>query len=187
MEKWVLPQTVEIGNEIYKINTDYRDILEIIEYLNSDEDEQTRALIVLSLFYDGFSQMDNANYEEALKYLMLFINCGEAIDDRPIPKMIDWEQDYSMIAPEINKIAGYEVRLASYLHWFTFIGYFHSIGDGQLAMIVSIRNKKRKGQRLEKWEREFYRDNKEKIDLKVKYTAEEQAEIDRLNRLMEGG
>ena len=42
--------------------------------------------------------------------------------------------------------------------------------------ILSIRIKKSKGKKLEKWEQEFYRENKSLIDLKRKLTAEEEEE-----------
>jgi len=41
-----------------------------------------------------------------------------------------------------------------------------------------------KGKKLEKWEQEFYRNNKRQCDLKRKHTKEEQAEIDYWNRLL---
>ena len=50
--------------------------------------------------------------------------------------------------------------------------------------VLNIRQKKAKGKKLEKYEQEYYRENKNLIDFKAKYTDEEQAEIDRLNKLL---
>ena len=182
-----LPVSVEIGGRDWKISTDYRDILDIIDQL-SDEDctPYERFYISLGLFYDDFETMPESDYLEAYKQMSLFISCGEEDDRRPSVKLIDWEQDERIIASEINKVAGYEVRAVPYLHWWTFIGYFNGIGDGHLSTVVNIRNKLKRGKKLEKWERDYYNENRRTVDLRQKYTAEEKAEMERLKELLKG-
>lgn len=183
---WSLPVTVTLPSGEYVIHSDYRDILDIIAHLQDPEDtEEERLYIGLRLFYEDFPLIPTTEWTDAAKAMMAFINCGKATEDEPLaPKLVDWEQDAPIIVADINKVAGYEIRALDYLHWWTFIAYFHGIGDGQLALIVSIRQKLRKGQALEKWEREFYRENRSRIDLRCRYTAEEQAEMDKLNKLL---
>ena len=41
-----------------------------------------------------------------------------------------------------------------------------------LATVVGIRHKLAKGQKLEKWEQQFYRENKEIVDLRPQLTKE---------------
>lgn len=77
-----------------------------------------------------------------------------------------------------------EVRVVAFLHWWTFMAYFNAIGEGQLSTLVSIRDKLRRGKKLEKWEQEYYRKNKERVDLKKRYSAEELAEQERLKKLL---
>ncbi len=89
-----------------------------------------------------------------------------------------------MIVADVNKVAGVEVRAVEFLHWWTFMAYFHAIGEGQLSTLVSIRDKLRRGKKLEKWEQEYYRKNKDKVDLKKHYSAEELAEQERLKKLL---
>ena len=48
------------------------------------------------------------------------------------------------------------------------------IGECTFATIVSIRAKKQKGKKLEKWEEEFYRENYDKVNLPQKLTKEEE-------------
>jgi hypothetical protein len=86
--------------------------------------------------------------------------------------MIDWEQDAPIIIPEINKVAGKEVRLDPNIHWWTFFGWFMGIGDGLLASVLHIRKKKSLHKKLEKWEEEFYRANKALVDFAPKETPE---------------
>ena len=45
-------------------------------------------------------------------------------------------------------------------------------------------HKLRRGKKLEKWEQEYYRKNKERVDLKKRYSAEELAEQERLKKLL---
>lgn len=98
---------------------------------------------------------------------------------------MDWEQDQAIIFPAINKVAGYEVRNPDkYLHWWSFLGMFGEIGEGLYSQVMSIRSKMAKGKKLDKTDKEFYNEHKELIDIKVKLTAEEQAELDFIDNLV---
>ena len=107
-------------------------------------------------------------------------------DDKKRPTLMDWEQDAALIIPAVNRVAGHEVRAEKYIHWWTFLGYYMEIGESAFSQVVSIRQKKAKGKPLEKWEQEYYRENKRLIDLRTKYTHEECEERDRLNALLQG-
>ena len=113
---------------------------------------------------------------EACEKVCAFIDCGQVDDGKPKPKLIDWDADAPVIIPEINKVAGKEVRLDPNIHWWTFFGWFMGIGDGLLASVLHIRSKKAKGKKLEKWEQEFYAANKAMIDMKAPETEEIKAE-----------
>lgn len=187
MSGWNLPYTVEWNGVSRSVATDYRDILEIIGYLTDENlSAQERVYIALGLFYDDFAILEKPDYPEAYERMCWFIACGEEDDGGRGIKLIDWEQDERMIVADINKVAGCEVRSVPYLHWWTFIGYFNSIGDGQLSTVVSIRNKLKRGKKLEKWERDYYNEHKKSVDIKPKYTAEEKAEMERLKEMLDG-
>ena len=88
---------------------------------------------------------------------------------------MDWDQDADIIIPAINRVAGTgDVRAMPYLHWWTFLGYYMEIGESLFSNIVQIRQKKAKRKKLEKWEQEFYRENKKLIDIKAKLSEEEE-------------
>lgn len=186
MNRWELPESVTIDGREYVIHADYRDILDIVSHLQNPEDtEQERIYIALALFYENFDSMPPDDYQAALDSLLLFLNCGEAeTDTRPQPKLIDWDQDADLIVSGINKAAGMEIRSLPFLHWWTFISFFNAIGDGPLATVVSIREKRRKGKKLSDWEKEFYRNHRDTIDFRAKYTPEELAEQERLKKLL---
>lgn len=174
---WALPTAVSIGGVNYSVNSDYRDVLDIINYLNDkSESEQVRLYVALKLFYEDFDSIPMKHRDEAVNALMKFINCGEDSEEssRPSPKRIDWEQDNLAIVSDVNRAAGCEVRALPYLHWWTFISYFNAIGAGQLSTLVGIRDKLRKGQKLDEWEQEYYAENKSRVDFKQQLTPEEQ-------------
>jgi len=173
MGGWELPDSAEIAGKEYRINADYRDILNIIARLNDiEEDEQTRVYVAMALFYEGFDTMPESSWPEAVRWLYSFIGCGEE-DGSPQIKTIDWEQDRQIIVSDVNKVAGQEIRALPFCHWWTFISWFRAIGDGQLATVVSIREKLRKGKKLADLERDFYRSNRSMVDFKTKYTAQD--------------
>ena len=183
MEGWSLPREAMIGNKTYRLHTDYRDILEIFSYLQDDGlPEFLRWQIALALFYEG--DIPEEDFQAAAEYFRWFVCCGQAEAETPGPKLLDWQQDAQVIAGEVNKVAGQEIRLLQYVHWWTFMGWFHSIGEGDLSMLVSIREKLSRGKKLEKWEQEFYRRNKARVILRKKYSASELAEKERLQRLL---
>jgi hypothetical protein len=72
-------------------------------------------------------------------------------------------------------VLGYECRSVEYLHWWTFMGAYMEIGgDCAFSQIVSLRSKLAKGKKLEKYEREWLRQNWDLVTLPTKYTAEDE-------------
>lgn len=186
MTGWDLPEWVEVCGTDYRIHADYRDILDIIARLNApDQEEQTQLYVVLALFYQEFKEMPPKDYPAALERLFWFLNGGqEEQGARPRPKTVDWEQDRALIIADLNRVAGCEVRALPFCHWWTFLAWFNGIGEGQLSTVVSIREKRRKGKKLEDWEKEFYQEHREMVDFQKKYTAQELEEQTRLNKLL---
>lgn len=181
MINYDLPTEIIIDDITYPINRkgDYRMILDVISALNDEElSEQEKAYCALNIFYDFHIP---PNVQRAVNEMMLFINCGEDHDkeDKKQPIM-SWEQDFPLLVAPMNKVLGREMRLEKYLHWWTFIGAYMEIGECSFSNIINIRTKKRKGIKLEKWEQEFYNENRKKIDLKVKFDKEEEAFLNSL-------
>lgn len=186
MDGWSLPTTATIGGTVYQLHTDYRDVLDIMRQLTDEaEPEYIRWTVAVALFYEDGEAMPQNQRQEAMTYLAAFIAGPDAPQQNaPAPKLLDWEQDAGVIVASVNKVAGCEVRALPYLHWWTFLAYFACIGDGALATLVAIRDKLRRGKKLEKWEREYYREHKAQVDLRRPYTAEEIAERERLKQLL---
>ena len=180
---WDLPTEAVIGGKRLSLHADYRDILEIFSYLDDpDLPEYLRWKIALALFYEG--EIPPEDQQEAVTYLLTFLSCGKQENSKPGPKLMDWEQDAQMIVADVNKVAGQEIRALPFVHWWTFMAWFHAIGEGQLSTVVSIRDKLRRGKKLESWEKDFYRENKENVDLKKRYSSEELQEQARLEQIL---
>lgn len=193
MYAWELPTSLNVGGKDYKIRTDYRVILDILSALNdpeifepgmTDEEKQTeKAMTMLQILYIDFDSMPSCDWEEASKKASDFIDCGIKNDEKPSPKTMDWEQDAPLIVPAINKVYNNDIRSVEYMHWWTFFGLYMEIGESTFATVINIREKRRKGKKLEKWEKEFYSKNKSLIDLKVKKSERSEEEKNELRKL----
>lgn len=180
---WGLPSEAVIGGKKYRIHGDYRDILEIFSYFSDpDLPLYLQWQIALALFFD--EPIPEEDQPEAMDYLLRFINCGNAQEPSAGHKLLDWEQDASMIVADVNKVAGQEIRALPFLHWWTFMAYFHAIGEGQLSTVVAIRDKIARGKKLEDWEKSFYRENKKRVDLPVRYSQAERRQRERLEKML---
>lgn len=177
-----LPTSLEVDGKQYEIRSDFRTALLIFEaYNDCDLLDEEKASICIECLYEDIPE----NTEEALNKATWFLDGGDMPKSKQQPKKImDWEQDQSIIFPAVNKVAGYETRTADYLHWWSFLGLFNEIDEGLYSQVINIRSKKAKGKKLEKWETEFYNDHKELIDIKEKLTPEEQEELDFINELI---
>ena len=178
----ILPKSLEIGDTEYKIRSDFRVALLIFEAFNDIElTDSEKIKVCLECLYEEVPD----DMETAYKKAVWFLDGGDIPKSKPLrKKTFDWKQDESLIFSAVNKSAGFETRSAEYIHWWTFLGYFSEIGDGLFSQVLNIRSKKAKGKKLEKWELEFFSEHRELIELKQVYSAEEQAEIDRLNAIL---
>ena len=183
MDLWRLPTALPVGGREYPIHADFRDILEIFSYFQDETlPEFIRWEIGLTLFYEG--AIPEEHRQEAMEQMSRFLRCG--VREKAGPRLIDWQSDAPMIVAEINRVAGQEVRAMPFVHWWTFLSWVHAIGQGQLATVVAIRDKLRRGKKLDEGERAFYRQNKSLVQLPKQYTAEELAQQQRLLDLLDG-
>lgn len=141
-------------------------VLDCFVCLNdTDLTEQERVLASLIIFYEDFNDIadisaeDNSTIQKLIKAMYNFFECGENPTHSTPFKVIDWNKDSQIIASAVNKVANMEVRSVEYLHWWTFMGYFSEVGESVLATVVSIRNKIKRGKKLEKYEKEFMHNN----------------------------
>lgn len=170
-----LPENVEINGEKYAIRSDFRAVIDILTALSDSElSNQDKAETALEIFYPDFDDMPFSDYEDALRQCYRFIDRGQTPkEQKKQPVLMSWEQDFNMIIAPVNRIAGCEVRALGYCHWWTFLSWYSEIGDCLFAQVVRIRDKKARGKALDKQDREFYKRNRDIIDLKTTYTDAE--------------
>lgn len=183
MDLWQLPDSVNLGGKNFCFDPDYRNILEIFRWFqNPNLTDFFKWEICLALFYKETVPEDLV--PQAISYFLDFVNMGAP--SRPGPRLIDWEQDAGLILSDINGLLGRDIRKEKHIHWWTFLSWFHSITSGQLLSVVQVRRKLSLHQPLTEAEKAFYRQAKDKIDLKARYTPEEQAQRAALNALLDG-
>lgn len=175
-----LPKTATVSGKELAIRYDFRVILTILELLNDIElDDSDKAEAMLDLFYLNPEQIGNIS--EAIEECYRFIDMGEGTQKKS-PRVMDWEQDFRYIIAPINRVLGMETREVPYdyehntggLHWWTFMSAYMEIGgDCMFSQIVSIRDKRARGKKLEKHEKEWLRRNADIVEFKQKFTEAE--------------
>ena len=160
---------IEIDNKSYPITNrgDFRMILDCFSALSDKEiPQQYRIMDSLKIFYEDINSDEDIvnvfgkNVEQAVKQMYSFFDCfQDSIGMKASHNLIDWESDAQLVCAAVNNVAQTEIRSEPYLHWFTFMGYYISVGESMLATVVGIRDKKHRGKKLEKYEKEFVNNN----------------------------
>ena len=175
---WDLPIAVEINGKTHPIRNkcDYRVVLDVICALNDNElTDEEKIKCALFIFYEDISKIED--FDTAIKEMFRIINGGEEQEENQEqkPQLMDWEHDFSQLAPPISRVLGYNVRTPDkYTHWYSFLGGYMEIGECTFSTIVSIRSKRAKGKKLDKWEEEYIREHRKMVELPRKLTAEEE-------------
>ncbi len=182
-----LPTSVTFGGREWAINTDYRDVLTILmAFEDAELTDNEKGYVCLNNLYPDFAEIPKDQMQAAYDAAIEFIDHGSADGKKPPRKTMDWTQDAPLIFPAVNHVAGFEVRSAEYIHWWTFLGYFMEIRESTYSTVLSLRQKKARGKKLEKYEQEYWRNNKGICELRRRETAEEKAEKARLLALLDG-
>ena len=165
-----IPKELRVEGQSWAIRNggDFRMVLDCFIVLNDPELQATeRMLATLIIFYEKFSdvedifQLPESTQEALIDAMFNFFNCGEKVSPgiQTPYKLVDWEQDAQMICAAVNTVAQKEIRSEPYMHWWTFMGYYMSVGESTLSTVLGIRSKIIKGKKLEKHEQEFRRSN----------------------------
>ena len=173
MINYSLPTSAEFGDVEYEIRPDFRAALDILTALSDPELSDTeRASVLLGVFY--VDEIQPEYEQDAIDYCLWFLNGGKE-GQKSGPKLMDWEQDFDLYCPCVNHVLGTDIRDPNTsIHWWTFLSAYMEIdGDSTFSQVVSIRDKKSRGKKLDKSEQEWLSRNRNLVDFKRKYTAEE--------------
>lgn len=180
-----LPKSLMVNGRDEPIRWEFTAVLDAISAISDPElDEKEKVYTFLYIIYENFEDFESEDYKPAFEAACDFINNGAEEEQRTPVKMVDYEQDYRIMIPAINRVAGKEIRECDDIHWWTFLGWFMEIGECTYSTVLNIRRKKSEGKKLEKWEQEFYDKNKRMVDIRPKLTEEEKAAEEWLNNLL---
>lgn len=178
MDLWNLPTALTVGGKEYPIAWEYREVLRVMALL-ADESKPLwhRWFGAVGCFYKA--PIPTPQLTEACEKMGDFVTMG--VPGTPGPKLFDWQADAPEIISDINRVAGFEVRKEC-LHWWTFLGWFRAIGEGQLSFLVGLRSKLARGEKLTPAEQEYMRLQPHRIRLQRPADPEKQ----RLEALLNG-
>ena len=180
-----LPTTINVGGKDYPIRYGWRSVVDVLAALNDSAlDDQGKFAAMLQIIYPGWKTIPGDFLQEAIEKACEFIDCGEKQTKTNKRKTMDWEQDAPLIIAAVNNVAKTEVRANPNIHWWTFYGWYMSIGESLFSSVIHIRAKQAKGKKLEKHEEEFYRENKALIDFRKPENEEAKAEKENILRFL---
>ena len=168
MRAYDLPTSLRVGEVDYPIRYGWLAVMDIFAaFRDPDLDDDMKMDVMLQILYPDWQNIPFYHIQEAIEKACDFLDCGMKPDKKSNrPRTMDWEQDAALIIPAVNMIAKQEVRMNPDIHWWTFFGWYMGIQDGVFSSVLHIRQKKARGEKLDKWEERFYRENKNLIDLK---------------------
>ena len=181
LDVWSLPDSLQVGDRGIPIRADFRDVFKALAVFNEPLPVAVRWCKAMKLFY--CQSIEPEEYGAAAEAMAAFINCGAP--EKQGRRLICWQHDGRLIASEINKVAGREVRQLPFVHWWTFLGWFHAIGDGPFAQTVAIRARLAAGKPLTDSQQAFYTENRDMVRLPD--APEIQREKQQLELLLKGG
>lgn len=176
-----LPKSLVINDEIYKIDSDFRTIMLILDMYNDrDMSDMYKHMTMLEIIFttkdsDGNLSTNIPNdTKAAIEEVFLFINMNNkdktSINEsdgnsfKSSKRVIDYRKDQHLLFSAVNAVYNGELRSEDYIHWWTFFGLCQAIdGESMISFIMSIRSKLNNNENLSDSEREFLANNRDLI------------------------
>lgn len=183
-----LPQSVEIGEREYQINTDFRTGLRIMEAWEDPAlTDREKQMVMLELLY---SEMPN-DLAEACRLAVKFLNCGEDMrgdhgEAPPAERRYCFTQDAKYIFTAILQTHGVDLEQIDYLHWWKFQYLFLDLReDCFFSRLIYYRTQRANG-KLTRQEAEYCRLIQSVLDLPEDKNPEAEKASDEFMRLLRG-
>lgn len=169
-----LPTAIEIDENIYEINTDYRTGLKIIMAFEDNElTNIEKQSILLSCLYKNVP----SNIVLAIEKGVKFLNCGQKFCDTVNgegQRIYSFKYDDRYIFSGVDRVLNGRLSKGDLVHWWEFVMAFMELPeDCMMSKIIYYRTQFSKG-RLSKEERKVYFDNRELFELPAELTKEEE-------------
>ncbi len=192
----ILPKTLTVNGKERAINYDWvtcYNIMSMLQDTDFKEHEKTYGVMDM-LFCDGAGSFTEEELSDAVEEAVAFLDGpfhrvednGSVKKNEPT-KLIDWQQDEPIIMSAIISSVGFDIRTDSSMHWWTFLSFFSEIpAKSTFSFVINIREKVFKGKKLEAYEKDFVKKNKNLIyfNTKKQLTAEERRARNELKDLI---
>lgn len=161
------PTTATIDGRVYKLNTDYRVGLRIMDaYEDAELLPVERAAIMVRLLFEEVPH----NKQKAIELAAKFLNAGiereqDEGTDAPRRRFYSWSKDAQWIYSAFRRSHNIDLDSIEHLHWWAFTYLFGDLSaDSFICRLIDLRVRRDKG-KLTKEEREFCSEHSAIIDL----------------------
>lgn len=189
------PGYVKIGNQKYKINSDFRIALECnnIAMNNSIKEYEKSLAIIYKLFGEkGLNDFDN--HQKLLELGQRYLRLDRDIENSKEEPDMDFDQDRNLISSSFKYDYKYNPYELPYLHWWDFYHDMENLSNsefGNCCVLNRIRNLRNFDVSTikDRKEREKIVKAKKQVALKrneVQLTDRQKESIDNLKKLMKG-
>lgn len=114
------PEYIEVGDQLFKLNTDFRVALRCFEVIeDNDIDDYERSLALIYLLLGDVPT--NVDLDKVLQLLCKYLRCGQAEDDGTKPRDMDLLYDEKYIVASFMSDYRLDLSTIDYLHWYQFI------------------------------------------------------------------
>lgn len=185
----LVPQTVTIEGEDYKINSDFRTSI-LFELLMQDNSigEEEKIFMALDLYYSVIP----TNINMAIDKMLWFYRCGKDIKEykgtgkgRGITQIYSFEYDDDYIYSAFLDQYGIDLQDIPYLHWWKFKAMFKSLKeDNEIVKIMGYRAMDM-SKIKDKEEKAYYRKMKELY--KIPISKDEESKLEEINNILLNG
>ncbi|MDE7105079.1 MAG: bacteriophage Gp15 family protein, partial [Ruminococcus sp.] len=114
-----LPEYLEISGKPYKINADFRVVLNIFQAFDDPElTDAEKCFICMKNLFADLESIPKEDLQTAINQAYWFVGGGNMAEKNDVHKVkiIDWEQDEPLYFSAVNKVAGFETRSVKFLH-----------------------------------------------------------------------
>lgn len=126
-----LPTYIRVNGKKYKIRTNYKQIIAILEtYGNSysndkDTDLKWKAKTCLYGLYEAVESIPGSDLNEAYEKAIRFIDCGNKFSSIEKASAVDWK----LLKRMANNVPDTEN-----MHWWTFVGLYERVEKRLIAL-----------------------------------------------------
>ncbi|WP_195430892.1 bacteriophage Gp15 family protein [Clostridium sp. D46t1_190503_E9] len=141
----LLPNKIEINNEEYEINSDFRTSI-LFELLMQDNSigEEDKIYMALQLYYPVIPN----DIKEAIDKMLWFYRCGKETTSskgngkgKSVTQIYSFEHDDDYIYAAFMDQYGVDLQDIEYLHWWKFKAMFKSLKeDNEIVKIMGYRS-----------------------------------------------